>query len=60
MAGRPKRRKQMTKEEQSARAKAIRDRYLKEAEQEVAKKRGTEKHIRRIDNLNGRTQGIPW
>lgn len=55
MAGRLKRRQARTKAEQSARAKAIRDRYLKEAEQEVAKKRGTEKHIRRIDNLNGRT-----
>ena len=53
MAGRPKRRQAKTKAEQSARAKAIRDCYLKEAEQEVAKKRGTERYIRRIDNLNG-------
>ena len=45
----------MTEEEQSARAKAIRDRYLKEAEQEVAKKRGTERFVRNIPNLNGRT-----
>ena len=51
MAGRPKRRQAKTKAEQSARAKAIRDRYLKEAEQEVAKRKGTEKYIRRIENL---------
>ena len=53
MAGRPKRRKRLA--EQSKRAQEIRDRYLKEAEQEVAKKKGTERFIRRIDNLNGRT-----
>ena len=55
MAGRPKRRKKMPEKEQRERAAAIRAEYLLQAELEVAKKRGTEKYIRRIDNLNGRT-----
>ena len=55
MAGRPKRRKKMTEAEQRERAAAIRAEYLRQAEQEMAKKRGTEKYIRRLDNLNGRT-----
>ena len=53
MAGRPKRQAALKKAEQRRRAQALRDRYLREAADEVRRKAGTERYIRRIENLNG-------